>query len=429
MAGKKRVLLVATVTGYQVRVFADAGRRLGYKIVLATDRCHKMEDPWADQAIPIRFHKPKYSAHLARLAEVEGGKFDGIVAVGDGPAYIAGVIADRLGLRFHSGAATAAARNKFSARERFRAAGLPVPAYHKVSLLEDPEGPARSASYPCVLKPLGLSASRGVIRANNAVEFVAAFRRIRDILNAPEIRRLHEEQDRFLQVEEFIDGPEFALEGIVTAGRLKTLAIFDKPDPLDGPFFEETIYVTPSRESATMQGQMIETTQRAITALGLSNGPIHAEMRCNGRGVWMLEVAARPIGGLCAKALRFDGAMPLEELILRHAAGEDVSRCTLDGPASGVMMIPIPREGIYEGVGNVETAAAVPGIEEVTITAKEGQKLTPLPEGASYLGFVFARGEGPEAVERSLRAAHAELDFRIATTLPMFRYALDCGGR
>jgi hypothetical protein len=248
-------------------------------------------------------------------------------------------------------------------------------------------------------------------------------------------------------VEDFIPGREYALEGVVNDGRLHVFALFDKPDPLDGPFFEETIYVTPSRAPEAAQRELIDTVQRAVTALGLTRGPVHAEMRRNERGVWMLEVAARPIGGLCAKALRFEpeplagrhgahakqpcspsalnvessltGTTPLEELVVRHALGEDVTRARLLGPAAGVMMIPIPRDGIYRGVTGADRARDVPGVEEVLITAKEGQQLVPLPEGGSYLGFLFARADSADLVERALRQAHAALGFDIAGVLPV----------
>ena len=257
-----------------------------------------------------------------------------------------------------------------------------------------------------MLKPLGLSASRGVIRADNPAEFIAAFRRIENLLADPDIARLHEDQDRFLQVESFIEGREFALEGILTDGQLRVLALFDKPDPLDGPFFEETIYVTPSRESEATQDAIVRTTRAAVKALGLTEGPIHAEMRVNQRGVWMLEVAARPIGGLCARVLP-----GLEELILRHAAGEDAGALAMPRSRAGVMMIPIPREGIYVDVEGLDRARAEAGIEDVIITAKQGQKLIPLPEGASYLGFIFARAETPDAVEQALRTFASAIAF------------------
>ncbi len=409
---RPRILLVAATTGYQTRVFADAAIQLGFDLRLATDRCHVLDNPWGDDAIALRFEDPQGAAE-----KLASERFDGIVGLGDRPAYIAAVIAERLGMRYNTPEATFAAGNKYISRERLRAAGLLVPRYHRVSLDADPVSAARDAAYPCVLKPLGLSASRGVIRADSEADFVAAFERIRAMLESPDLRR--QQYDRSLQVESFIPGREFALEGILIDGSLRTLAIFDKPDPLDGPLFEETIYIRPSRESEATQQAIVETTKRAISALGLERGPIHAEMRVNQHGVWMLEVAARPIGGLCARILRFAGSTTLEEFILRHAAGENVSHFQADPDASGVMMIPIPRGGVYGGVSGVEKAEAVSGIEGLTITAKEGQRLIPLPEGSSYLGFLFARAAEIAAVELALRSAHAALEFEIQTTLPV----------
>ena len=405
-----KLLLIGATTGYQTRVFADAAERLGFELQLATDRCHVLDDPWGDHAVALRFEDPEGAAHtIAAEARV-----DGIVAVGDRPAYIAALAAARMGIPYNSPDSVLACRNKFLARERFQAAGLLVPEFFRGPLDEGPQRAALAAPYPCVLKPLGLSASRGVIRANNAQEFSAAFRRIAALLRDPDVLHFNEEHHRFIQVESFIEGREFALEGILTGGRLCVLALFDKPDPLDGPYFEETIYVTPSRASGETQRDIIRTTELAVRALGLTHGPVHAEMRVNARGVWMLEVAARPIGGLCARVLP-----GLEELILRNAAGEDVSAFPIPVEAAGVMMIPIPREGVYEDVDGLDEARSAPGVEDVIITAKQGQKLVPLPEGNSYLGFIFARAETPEAVERALRASHERLRFEIATSLPV----------
>ena len=404
----KKLLLIGATTGYQTRAFAEAAERLGFDLMLATDRCHVLENPWGDRAMPLRFEDPEGAARtIAAEARV-----DGIVAVGDRPTYLAALAAQQMGIPYNSPDSVLACRNKFLARERFRNAGLLIPDFHRIALDDRPRRAAEAARYPCVLKPLGLSASRGVIRANNQQEFVAAFRRIEALLQSPDIQSLHEEQDQFIQVEDFIPGREFALEGILTNRRLRVLALFDKPDPLDGPYFEETIYVTPSREDAATQQGIVSTCETAIQGLGLTHGPIHAEMRVNPAGVWMLEVAARPIGGLCARVLP-----GLEDLILRHAAGEDVSSINMPTDAAGVMMIPIPREGIYVGVTGMEEARS--GVEEVIITAKQGQKLVPLPEGSSYLGFIFARGESPKAVEQALRSAHHCLSFEFATALPV----------
>ena len=408
----KRLLLFAATTGYQIRVFADAARRLGLDLTLATDHCHRLEDPWSDHAIAVKFDRIEES-----LATLQGRDFDGVAAVGDAPAVLAAAAAEALDIPFHPAAAARACQDKYLARQLYQAAGLQVPRFFRAGTDEDPRALAARASYPCVLKPLGLSASRGVIRANDTVEFVAAFDRIRQLLEGHDLRR---KAFRHLQVETYIPGREFAVEGIVTGGELRVLAIFDKPDPLEGPFFEETIYVTPSRQADDVQQGLVETTSRAVRALGLRHGPVHAELRHNTDGAWILEAAARPIGGLCSKALRFSGGVPLEELILRHAVGEDVESERLDGPASGVMMIPIAKAGVYESVEGVERAATVPGIEDIIITAQPGQRMIPLPEGASYLGFIFARGESATAVEDALRHAHTELRFHIATSLETF---------
>ncbi len=404
-----KILLVAATTGYQIRSFGDAAAKLGVELTLATDRCHVLDDPWGDHAIPVKFASPEAAA-------VEGS-FDGIIAVGDRPAQSAAAIAERLGLRFHSPESVERARNKHAARCAFRDAGLPTPEFFRIPLDAEPY----YRDFPCVLKPLGLSASRGVIRASNPAEFIAAFARIRKLLAEPDIVRQLDEADRFIQVEAFIPGREFSIEGILTNGDLRLLAVFDKPDPLDGPFFEETIYVTPSREDAATQAAIVEAVRRGCAALGLSHGPIHAEVRVNENGVWPLEIAPRPIGGLCSQSLRFAKEITLEELILRHALGEDTSGVAREPDASGVMMIPIPRPGVYQDVSGLDEALATSGITSGIITAKPGQAIRPLPEGATYLGFLFSRAATPRQAEQALRDAHACLRFHIAPMLDVVR--------
>jgi predicted ATP-grasp superfamily ATP-dependent carboligase len=399
----RRVLLVAATTGYQVREFAEAARAVDVELVLATDRCHILENPWGDDAAPVRFEEP--GPGIQALAA--RGPFDGILAVGDRPACVAAQAAERLRLRFHSAEAARAAANKLLARERFRAAGMPVPTFRRMSPYD---GAIADVRFPCVLKPLDSSASRGVIRANSPEEFREAAARIARI------------QDGDLLVEDYIPGREFALEGVVTAGQLQTLALFDKPDPLEGPYFEETIYLTPSREPEHIQRQIRETAHAAVTALGLTDGPVHAEMRVNEHGVWILEAAARPIGGLCARVLRFRAPhCTLEQLLLRHAVGEDVSSAALAQGSHGVMMIPIPHAGVYRGVQGLEDARKVPGIEDIVITAKEGQELLPLPEGSTYLGFLFFRNSSADLVLDGLRQVHERLKFVFSAILPVVK--------
>lgn len=411
-----KVLIVASKLGYQTRIFSQAAVRLGLEPVMATDRCGSMDDPWLDHAVPLKFYRPEESA---RRVERSVRGVSGVVAVGDKPALAASYIARRLNLPFHPPKAVEAAGNKDLSRRKLSRAGLPVPRFYSVALNTPSEEACAKAKFPCVLKPLGLSGSRGVIRADNPEEFVSAFLRIRNLLELPELLRHRDPSLGFIQVEEYIEGREFALEGIVTDGVLQTLAIFDKPDPLEGPFFEESVYTTPSRHTAAVQQSLHDAVQRAVGALGLNFGPVHAEARVNARGVWVLEVAARPIGGLCARALHFNGGTPLEEVILRHAVGQPLERTVLDGPASGVMMIPIPRSGIYQGCDGLEAARRTSQVEGIEITALPGQYFRQLPEGGSYLGFIFARSATPARVESALRRAHAKLTFHFATTLPV----------
>jgi biotin carboxylase len=404
----KKLILLSTTTGYQASAFREAARRMGVPLALASDRCHVLEDPWQDGAIAVRFQHPRESAHaIVEFARSE--PIAGIVAVGDQPTLAGALAARELKIPFHPPGAAEACRDKFLMRGRFRAAGMKVPSYARFRALEDLDKALESAPFPCVLKPTGLSASRGVIRANDAEQFREAWERILSLLEAPDVRMATDDAEPVIQVESYIPGIEVAVEGVMIRGRLKVLATFDKPDPLEGPFFEETIYTTPSRLPAATQRAIIACTEQAVAALGLWHGPLHAEMRVNNSGCWMLEVAARPIGGLCAQVLRFDGGMSLEELLLRHALGKDVSRCERETQAAGVMMIPIAEAGVFESVEGLESARRVRGIESVEITAKPRLKLVPLPEGASYLGFIFARGGSPRFVESALREAHGKL--------------------
>jgi biotin carboxylase len=279
-------------------------------------------------------------------------------------------------------------------------------------------------TYPCVAKPLSLSASQGVLRANSREEFIAAVERIRRLLESPEIRATREPNLDQILVEGYIPGREVAVEGLLTDGKLRILAIFDKPDPLEGPYFEETIYVTPSRLSASQQREIERCAVDSIRALGLSHGPVHAEFRINEEGVWPLEVAPRPIGGLCARALRFapndaSETIGLEELLLRHAVGFSGADWPRELAASGVMMIPVPRSGVFERIEGEDAARSVPGITSLEITARLHDYIAAWPEGSSYLGFLFATANTAAEVEEAIRAAHAKLRFELVTRLPV----------
>ncbi len=412
----RRVLLLATTTGYQTRMFADAAASLGVEVVYATDRCDQLDDPWRDDAIPVRFHEEWRSVDTV-LKRLDARPVSGVLVVGDRPSVLAAFITRLLGLPGHSPEAAAIARDKRLSRERLKIAGLLVPDFLAVPSTIDPSTLLSKVNFPAVVKPTVLSASRGVIRVDDTSSFVTAFRRVQRMLASNDIKELRDPESDVILIESYIPGAEYALEGILEHGVFHALAIFDKPDPLEGPFFEESIYVTPSRANASTQREINEVVERAAKALGLHHGPVHAECRVNSKGVYVLEVAARPIGGLCARALRFvkpgEPSIGLEQLLLRHAIGLPVGEWVRETAASAVMMIPIPRSGVFRGVAGVDEAKTVAGVDEVLITAKPDQQLLALPEGSSYLGFIFAHAPTPGAAEQAVRAAHACLRLNI----------------
>jgi biotin carboxylase len=401
-------LLLPTTT-YRTTAFVEAARQIGVELTVASEQASTFEGANPAGLLTLDFKNPQRAAAdvqvFARKQPIQG-----VVGVDDDTAIVAAFIAARLKLKGNPTRAAEAARDKHQQRELLAKAGVPIPRFMLRRLDEDPATIARSVTFPCVVKPLRLSASRGVMRADNAQGFINAQKRLNAILCEPE--------GSFL-IEEFIPGYEVALEGLVVNRRLHVLAIFDKPDPLDGPFFEETIYVTPSTVPAGLQSSIKDCAERAVRALGITEGPVHAELRYNENGPWLIELAARPIGGRCSAVLRFgDKAISLEEIILRHALGMALPSLQRERQAAGVMMIPIPGAGTLQEVAGVAEAKTVPLVEDVQITAHPGERLVPFPEGSRYPGFIFARGDTASAVEAALRAAHRKLTFTLLPPLP-----------
>ncbi len=407
-----RVLLLLPTTTYRATDFLAAATRLKVDVVAASERPSAMERSNPEALVTLDFRNPAASAKAA-LEFHRKHPLDAVIPVDDDTAIVAAAIGEALSLKHNSVESARAARDKHVLGTLLLRGGVPAPAYRLLSLESDPADASAGAAYPCVLKPLFLSGSRGVIRADNRAEFVAAWKRIATILGSSELQARGGEAAGRLLVQEFIPGNEFALEGLLTEGNLRVLALFDKPDPLDGPFFEETVYVTPSRLPETGQRALADCVSRGARAIGLREGPVHAELRLNERGPWLIELAARSIGGLCSRTLRFGTGHSLEELILRHALGLEIEDLGREQSAAGVMMIPIPRSGILTEVRGIEDARQVPGVEEVTITARLGNPIVALPEGSSYLGFIFARAASPREAEQSLRLAHRCIEIEI----------------
>jgi biotin carboxylase len=415
-----RVLILAATTAYQVEDLTAAARRLGLEPLLGTDRCHVLAETWPAGALALDFRDPPRAAAQA-IAGMGAAPVAGVVATDEKTALIAGEVAERLGLRHASLAAAQAAADKRRFRERMREAGLPHPAFALVALGEDPRPAARAIGYPVVIKPLHLSASRGVMRADRDGELVARVARLAQLLADPAVAAIAAEPEaaRLFLIEKFVSGPEVAFEGLMVGGALRQLALFDKPDPLDGPTFAETIYVTPSDLPDERQAEVAAAVAASARAIGLDDGPVHAEVRVPPDGAAVvIELAARSIGGLCGRVLRFGAGIALEEVVIAHATGLDPGSLARSGaPAGGVMMLPVLEAGVLAEVRGTDAARAVPGVVDVVITARVGDHLVPLPEGHAYAGFLFAEGETPAAVVAALRAAAALLSFEVRRLL------------
>lgn len=413
MDERPRVVLLMGPSTYRSAAFHSAAERLELDVVRGLDLPDELADYW-QVTLSLDFSKPDEAVdHLVAFARENPVR--AILSVDDSATLVAASASARLALPHNDPDSALAARDKYVMRRAFAAGGVPVPEFAVYPLDAAAEEIARRTTYPAVVKPTRLNGSRGVIRVNNEAELIAAVRRVRTMLKndgyAP--------ADDAILVERYLPGIEVALEGLLTNGELHVLALFDKPDPLDGPYFEETIYVTPSRLPAETQAAIREMTARSAAALGLREGPVHAELRVNAEGVWPIELAGRSIGGLCSTVLEFGAGMSLEELILRQAVGLDLPSVERAGGAVGVMMIPIPKAGVLRRVDGLDDARTVPGITGLEITARLNYPIQPLPEGSAYLGFIFARGDAPESVEAALRDAHHQLRITIDAVIPL----------
>jgi biotin carboxylase len=400
-----RLLLLVPTSTYRARAFVRSAQRLDVDLSLASEVPSALAELHPVDLPSFDFSRPEaVTGFIESFAATHS--IDAVVAVDDQATVAAAMIATALGLRGNHPDTIYATLNKYRTRLATQAAGVPSPNYRLVAVDGDPRAIAGALDYPVVLKPLMMAASRGVIRADDPVEFADAFARVRAIVSA----QGDAEARSHVLVEEYIPGWEVAVEGMVHEGAVDIVAVFDKPDPLEGPYFPETIYTTPSRLPAADLDAIASVTRDAVTALGIRHGPIHAELRGgHGRAV-VIEIAARSIGGLCSKVVRFHDGRSLEDIILLQALGAIDHPPPREERAAGVMMLQAPTRGLFERVDGTEAAGALTGVEEVIISAHPGRKLSPLPEGFLYLGFIFARGDTPEAVEASLRAAHSRLE-------------------
>ena len=398
MTTPPRVLLLVPARTYRAADFLLAAGRMHLDLVVASDG-----------ALPLGGHpvirvSPADPEASTRRILARAGPVDAVVAADTPMLVLAATVAARMGLPHNPVGAVRAATDKAAQRRRWAAAGVPQPSFRIVPAGACVRQAAETVGFPCVVKAVSLSASQGVLRADHPAAAAEAARRIRRVLD--EAERPAQEP---LLIEEYLPGPELSIDGVLTAGDLTVTAVFDKPTMPDGPTFEETLLVCPSRLATGVLGAAVRTAAAAARALGLSAGPVHAELRLGARGPALLELAPRSIGGLCSRALRFPGGASLEEIVLANALGRPIPAASRPVRPCGVFMLPVPRPGILRAVEGRAAALAVPGITGLTITVPLGQRVRPLPDGDRYLGFIFAAGDtGPE-VEHALTAASERL--------------------
>ena len=406
-----RLLLIAPPNSYRTVAYLDSARQQGVDVLVASEGKYSLVSEIA-AGLHVDLSSP--DALNTLLEAARDRPFSGVVATDDATVELGSRIAQSLNLPHNEPQAARISRYKHLSRQVLADAGVPVPDFHVVNLSMDIAGQCKGIRFPCVVKPLSLSASRGVIRADDREELLSACARVHDIISREEIHDAY--SGSHVLVEGYAGGPEVALEGLLHHGELEVLAIFDKPEPLEGPFFEETYYVTPSRHSEALQQQIMETVKAACVGMGLREGAVHAEVRLSDTGCVIIEVASRTIGGECARLLTFGTGYTLEDLVIAHAVGRSLAFEPASA-AAGVLMIPIREAGILRRIEGITAARAVPGIEDILVSIRDGYELVPLPEGSSYLGFMFASAPTPERVEAALRSAHSKLKIVVAPVL------------
>ena len=408
-----RVLIIAPHGSYRTAAFIQAAKQHQCEVLIASQGEHSIVSEYA-QGLQIDLNDHD-RAVATILDAARAMPFAGIIGTDDSTTEIATRVASQLGLPHNPLESVRLTSRKDLARLRLAEYDVNTPSFRLLDLNHPLISQCEGVIYPCVVKPVGLSASRGVIRVDSYKELQQAVSRIENILATQ--GPLEVEERTTLLLEQFIPGQEVAVEGMLYNGELEILAVFDKPDAMNGPFFEETYYLTPSRFSELIQHQIQQQIEAACRAYGLTEGPVHAECRLNSEGVWLLEIAARTIGGLCGRLLRFGTGYSLEELVLAHARGQRLALQRKD-EAAGVLMIPIPEAGVLKRIEGLLAAQRVPLVEDVNIQIREGYELVPLPEGGNYLGFIFSRGQHVAEVEQALRAAHACLKI---VTAPLWK--------
>ena len=409
------VILIIPSASYRTSAFITAVEKLDLNVLIISDKSQVFSGKYPDNLMIMNFHHWKDRLDEIKKWSASNG-LKAVIGVDEESIVLAAKLGSYLKVKHNSVDSVLLTKDKYLMRIEFKKAGVRSPWFKRFSILDYPDNLINEISFPCVIKPTFLSASQGVIRVNTKKELINGIKTINELLLLEEIRKRGGKKSNWFLVEEYIPGKEFAIEGIVSEGKLKVLAVFDKPEPLEGPTFEEKILVTPTSLSEQKQFSIFETTQNAINALRIVEGPVHVELRINSNGTYILECASRSIGGLCSKVLVFKDGMSLEELILRSCLGRNVTKSQLSSSARGVMMMPTEKMGILKEIKGVEDALNVKGVTDLKMNVKSGEKLEPLPKGDRYLGFIFAEGKDQQLVIKALKNAWSKISVVVENT-------------
>jgi len=413
--GDSAVILIIPSASYRTSAFIAVVEKLDLKVLVISDKSQVFSGKYPDNLIIMNFHHWKERlVEISEWSEINGLK--AVIGVDEKSIVLAANLSKYLKVEHNPVESVLLTKDKYLMRIELKKAGVNSPWFKRFSIHDSSNKIINEISFPCVIKPTFLSASQGVIRVNTKKELANGIKTLNELLSLEEIRERGGEKSDWILIEEYIPGKEFAIEGIVSEGKLKVLAVFDKPEPLEGPIFEETIFVTPTSLSEKNKFSLFETAQKALNALGIVKGPVHVELRINSSGNYILECASRSIGGLCSKVLEFQGGMSLEELIVRSYLGRNVEKSKLIGSASGVMMMPNEKMGILKEMRGIEDALNVKGVTDLQITVKPGEKLVPLPKGDRYLGFIFAEEKYQELVIKALKNAWSKIEVVLENT-------------
>ncbi len=383
----KKLLLVIPENSYKSNDFVVAAEKLGIDFLIITDS-EQVSSKFSDTVIINKFDAELNKNNLKKLKDVTH-----VLPVDHSALKFSGYLVDLLEVKGNKLESINLSMNKYESRKIFNSL-LDIKVNNEIIKNIDDVNTFINKNGTSVLKPIYGTASKSVLKINNVEK------------NKEQIEKLMQDCfDQDLVIEEYIDGKEYALEGTIINSELKKIVIFDKPVEYKHPYFEESIYITPSELSSEAEKRVVSIVDKACKKIGLEDGPVHVEFKINENQIFIIEINPRMIGGLCSRCLSFGlFKVSLEEIILHAFMNNELKNIELLNNYVGVLMIPTPKSGKFISI-NKEELENIPNISNVEITVPEGSDLLEPPYGDKYLGFAFSQGIDKKTVNESLLTA------------------------